>query len=62
MLHAIRRHQYRPAVEDANATVRGLTSVTDIAVATAKQTETLVGRLHGIDPTLDLARLTERLE
>lgn len=43
------------ALEEANAVVRGLDSVQAAAEAIEQQTKTLVGELHRLEPTLDLA-------
>jgi putative ATP-dependent endonuclease of OLD family len=43
------------ALADANAAVRNLNSVEEAADAIRRQTEILVGQLHRLEPTLDLA-------
>jgi putative ATP-dependent endonuclease of OLD family len=43
------------ALEQANTTVRSLESVQDATTAIERQTEALVGELHRLEPTLDLA-------
>ncbi|MFL5899079.1 MAG: ATP-dependent nuclease [Solirubrobacterales bacterium] len=43
------------ALEKANAVARGLETVTGAAEAIQQQTELLVGELHKLEPTLDLA-------
>jgi putative ATP-dependent endonuclease of OLD family len=43
------------ALEEANAAVRGLESVKEAAEAIEQQTEALVGKLHRLEPTLDIS-------
>ena len=45
----------RDALQEANAVVSGLDSVRSTADAIAEKTRELVGELHRLDPTLDLA-------